>query len=171
MPKPIKIDLPYPSLTGITPDIKTASVLAPTYAGVHGELTATLQYIYHYFNFVKEFDEKTAETLMGIAIAEMEHIEILGNLLVKLGVDPVYTHFPPCRTEYYSTRAVSYSKTPVKMLLDDISSEMVAINEYNSVIDKIDNEKVIQIVSRIILDEQLHVTVLKDLAKQYLINC
>ncbi len=171
MPKPIKIDLPYPSLTGITQDLKTARIISPTYAGVHGELTATLQYIYHYFNFEKDYDSKTAEALMGIAIAEMEHIEILGNLLVKLGVDPIFTHFPPYKTDYYSARAVSYSKTPVKMLLDDISSEMVAISEYRKIIACIDNERVSEIISRIILDEELHVTVLKDLAKLYLINC
>ncbi len=171
MPKPIKIDLPYPSLCGITQDLKTARIISPAYAGTHSELTATLQYIYHYFNFVKEFDEKTAQTLMGIAVAEMEHIEILGNVLVKLGVDPIFTHFPPCKTDYYSTRAVSYSKTPVKMLLDDISGELVAISEYRKIIDCIDNERVSEIISRIILDEELHVTVLKDLAKQYLINC
>ncbi len=170
MPKPIKIDLPYPSLNGITTDLKTASMLSPVYAGGHGELTATLQYIYHYFNFIKEFDEKTAETLMGIAIAEMEHIEILGNLLVKLGVDPVFTHFPPYKTDFYCTRAVSYSKTPVKMLLDDISAEMVAISDYRKIIQCIDNERVSEVIARIILDEELHLTVLKDIAKQYLKN-
>ena len=170
MPKPIKIDLPYPSLAGVVCDLKTAGLVSPAYAGVHSELTATLQYVYHYLNFIKEFDEKTADTLMGIAIAEMEHLEILGKLLIKLGVDPVYTHFPPYKTEYYSTRAISYSKTPVKMLLDDISGEMVAISEYRKIIECSDNERVNEIIARIILDEELHLTVLKDLAKQYLKN-
>ncbi len=171
MPKPIKVELPYPSLNGITPDIKTASIISPAFAGVHSELTATLQYVYHYFNFTREFDVKTADTLMGIAITEMEHLEILGNLLIKLGVDPVFTHFPPARSEYYSTRAVAYSKTPVKMLLDDISGEMVAISEYRNMLSCLNNEKVGEVISRIILDEELHVNVLKELAKQYLINC
>ena len=170
MPKPIKIDLPYPSLAGIGEDLRTARLLSPAYAGIHSELTAILQYVYHYFNFIKEFDEKTADTLMGIAIAEMEHLEILGNLLVKLGVDPIYTHFPPYRTEYYSTRAVSYSKTPVKMLLDDISGEMLAISEYKNFIERSNNERVNEIIARILLDEELHLTMLKDLAKQYLKN-
>ncbi len=168
MPKPIKVDLPYPSLKGITQDLSTARIISPAYAGVHSELTATLQYVYHYFNFERELDEKTAQTLMGIAITEMEHLEILGSLLTKLGVDPVFTRFPPCKSDYFSTRAVSYSKTPVKMLLDDISGEMVAIADYRRMVEQIDNERVSEVISRIILDEELHVAVLKELAKEYL---
>ncbi len=168
MPKPIKVELPYPSLVGIREDCKSAQIISSAYAGVHSELTATLQYVYHFFNFEREFDKKTADTLMGIAITEMEHLEILGSMLVKLGVDPVFTHFPPFKTEYYSTRAVSYNKTPVKMLVDDISGEMVAISEYRNMLSRLDNERVGEVISRIILDEELHLEVLKDIAKQYL---
>ncbi len=170
MPKPIKVDLPYPSLAGIEQDCKTARVILPAYAGIHSEMTAILQYVYHFFNFQRVLDDKTAQTLMGIAITEMEHLEILGSMLIKLGVDPIYTHFPPCKTDYYSTRAVSYSKTPIKMLLDDISGEMVAISEYKRITENINNDKACEIISRIILDEELHLEVLKDLAKQYLKN-
>ncbi len=170
MPKPIRVELPYPSLDGITIDCKSASIISPAYAGGHSELTATLQYIYHYFNFDNGCDKSTADTLMGIAITEMEHLEILGSMLIKLGADPVFTHFPPYKTDFYTARAVSYSKTPVKMLLDDISGEMVAISEYRKMISLLENERVAEIISRIILDEELHLEVLKGLAKQYLIK-
>ena len=167
MPKPIKIDLPYPSLNQINKDYKTAYVLAPAFAGGHGELNAILQYIYHFFNFNGVNEKQIADTLIGIAITEMEHLKILGELLYKLGVDPVFTKIPPSKYDFYTTKTISYSKLPVKMLLDDLSGEMLAVKDYQHMVDNICNEQVSSVICRIILDEELHIKVLKDLLKRY----
>lgn len=168
MLKPVKIDLPYPSLNGIEPNYKIAKVIIPAFSGGHSELNAILQYIYHFFNFneLKNFD--LAETLMGIALCEMEHLQILGKLLIKLGVDPVFAKNPPYKTEFYSTKSLSYSRLPIKMLLDNISGEMLAINDYKQMSDQIQDEKVLAVISRLLLDETLHLTVLKDSLKDYM---
>ena len=90
MTKPISVALPYPSLDGIGEDKKSAALLGSAYAGRHGELKSILQYIYHYFFFKKLGDEKSAQTVLGIAVSEMRHLEILGELMLKLGADPVF---------------------------------------------------------------------------------
>lgn len=161
--KPLKVDLPYPSLDEITTDFAAARIIAPAYASVFiSESTASFQYIYHHFYFDKLKMDEYAYALESIAIAEMIHLEILGTTLLNLGVDPIYTGNPPQRN-YYNTSRVAYSRTPQKMLMDDIAGEMNAINDYQGMVRRLKNEKVSAVIQRIILDEMLHLEEFKRL--------
>lgn len=40
MPTEIRLSLPYPSIEGIGEDYRSAAIISPAYAGMHGELTA-----------------------------------------------------------------------------------------------------------------------------------
>lgn len=162
MVKPIALSLPYPSADNIEKNLKYASILSLLYAGKHGELNATLQYVYQYFYF-NEFKEKEiAENLMGIAVAEMHHIEILGKLILALGQNPVYAECLPYRCNFYSSSSVSYSTNAEKMLLDDITGEMLAVSEYDRAVNEILDQRVQAILVRIKLDEELHIKVLRE---------
>ncbi len=167
MTKPIKVDLPYPRVDRVCCDIHSATVISPAYCGSYGELSAILGYTYQKFNFESAFEEQTAELFQGIAIAEMHHFDILGNTLSALGVDPVFTVCPPYKSEFYSTSSLTYSRYPQKMLMDAITRELVAINEYKSIIKRLKNEQVVAVIKRIILDEELHVEVLKERFDSY----
>ena len=165
--KPIAVDLPYPKTENLCPDIRTAKILSRAYGGPHSELGAILQYLYHSYFFEKLCDKKTAEIMIGIALTEMEHLEILGKLILDLGADPVYAiNCMPFEYSFYSAKSVTYSKTPQKMLLDNISGEMLAISDYTKMINEICNEQVTAVLSRIKLDEELHVLVLKERLKE-----
>ncbi len=164
--KPLIVDLPYPSIENVQKNLRDARVIAPAYAGHHGEATAIFQYVYHHFYFEKYLQEDIAKTLMCISLAEMEHLEILGSLLLKLGADPVFTVRPPYRFNPYSTAFVKYGKEPQKMLLEDISSELTAIADYEKMLPNLIDENVSALISRIILDEQLHVQALKKALEQ-----
>ncbi len=162
MVKPIALSLPYPSVENIEKNLKTASRISILYAGKHGELNATLQYVYQYFYF-NEFKEKEiAQTLMGIAVSEMRHIEMLGELILALGQSPVYAECLPYRCNFYSSSSVSYSTNAEKMLMDDIAGEMLAVNDYDKAVNEILDQQVQAILLRIKLDEELHIKVLKD---------
>ena len=161
--KPLRVDIPYPSLKDICRDEKSAYIISPAYSGLHSELKAILQYTYHAQYFYEERFAQYQEVIKSIAVAEMEHLEILGELLIKLGADPIYTIRAFDKYNYFTTTCVAQSKSPEKMLLDDIAGELTAINEYNEVIDKLKNEKVSAIITRIRLDEELHVKALKEL--------
>ena len=160
MVKPLIVDLPYPEINAVTPSKKSAMIIAPAYSGLSGEITAILGYTYHSFYF-NEYCEEIALVLEGIAIAEMKHFDMLGRLMLKLGVSPIISQTPPYQYDFYNTSRVSYSKTPHKMLLDDITGEMKAIMEYKKMLEMLDDEYVSAIISRIILDEELHVKILK----------
>lgn len=163
--KPLIVDLPYPSAKYLIKDVRSGQIISFAYATLKGELTAILQYTYHrfYFNSVnKDF----ADTLSRIAAAEMNHLNILGESMLKLGVDPKFVQCPNSRT-YFNSSVVSQSKTPQKMLLDDIQGELEAIASYKKMLFVLENENVAAIIHRIILDEELHLETLKEMLKTY----
>lgn len=167
MDKPLTVNLPYPSISQITEDRRSAEIIAPAYAGRHGELNAILQYVYHHYFFADDGIDETADILIAISVAEMKHLEILGETLLKLGTDPVYTVRPPYKCDFYSGGFVSYSKTARKMLLDDISGEMLAVREYEAMLNVLTNEDVAAVIARIKLDEELHIKVLREQLERF----
>ena len=154
--KPVAVNLPYPSTDNLLPDPAAAKIIAPAYASAHSELATILQYTYHTFRFEDERQDKNKELLEGISVCEMRHLKILGNTLLKLGTDPKFVANPPAQTNFFNTSQISYSKTPIKMLLDDIAGEMGAIKGYESMLRQLKNEAVAAVIQRILLDEYLH---------------
>lgn len=163
--KPLICDLPYPSTDTLTTDVRSGQIISFAYATLCGELTATLQYVYHHFYF-GEIDPNDAEILMAIAKAEMMHLDILGTAMLKLGVAPRYVQIPNS-SNYYNTSTVSRATTPQKMIMDDIQGELNAIADYQKMLFILKNEQVEAIVQRIILDEQLHLEKLKEMLTKY----
>ena len=163
----LKVDLPYPNIDDLFPDRRTAYLLSPTYAGNNGELTAILQYAYHENYFEKYGTFEVATTIKEIAICEMFHLKLLAKALINLGAPPVYTTTAFNKYAFYTTATVSRTTKPKQMLLDEISGEMQAITAYEEVIQIIDNEPVKELIMRIKLDEELHLTTLKELLTRY----
>ena len=163
----LKVDLPYPCIDTLTPDRRTAYLISPLYAGNASELTAILQYAYHENYFEKENALAVAKVIEDISVCEMFHLKMLAKTLLKLGAPPVYTTTAFNKYAYYTTASVSRTTSPKQMLLDDISGEMQAINDYAETIDNIDNEVVKELLMRIKLDEELHLTTLKNLLTNY----
>ena len=166
MHQPVRVDLPYPKLDHLEPDLRAAEIIAASYASAGSELGAVLQYLYHHFQYGERGMQKYADTMENISIAEMTHFDLLGTALIRLGVDPVYTSRPPRRYDYFNTSRLAYSRYPLKMLLDDIQSEEAAIAQYEDMISCLRNEEIAALIQRIVMDERLHVMVLKALLEE-----
>lgn len=162
MDRAIRVELPYPTLKNCKKDKRLAAILSAAYAGGHGELKAILQYVYHYLNFKSMGDDVTAETVMGIFLCEMKHLQILGELILALGGDPVYATATPFGLNYFSTAKVWYGKTPEKMLIDDLTLEILSVSEYEKIMGETNDEEVLSIIERLIIDEKLHEKALKE---------
>ena len=167
MPKPLTLDLPFPSTDKITPDALTLRIISPEYASPSGELTAVLQYIYHSFFFKKEGYGEIAETLEAIAIAEMIHFKLLGETILALGAAPIYTQYPPNAFNFYSTKYVTYSRTLKDMIEDDIRAERHAIRSYENMLCRLKNQQVSAIIERILADERLHLQRFTDILTSF----
>ncbi len=158
MQKPFTVSAPYPTLKNVKEDYYSASIVAPLYAGLHGELVSALRFGYQsYF-----FSGKVLELIDGIVGAEIIHLDILGETLYKLGYDPVYAVKKGYSTEYFSTESVSYFKTPKKMLLDDVALKEITLLEYEKAQEKLKGKAVLDILKRISADEVLHLTALEN---------
>ncbi len=162
--KPLIVDLPYPSVEKCQ-DLHSATVLSFAYASQKGELTATLQYLFHHYYF-EQFDKEDAQTLQCISLAEMMHFQMLGKAILNLGGNPKYFDKLGGKN-WYNTSNVSVATTPQKMLMEDVMGEMDAITDYKKMIFVLKNEQVCALVERIILDEQLHLQRLKNLLEKY----
>lgn len=167
MPKPLIVNAPYPSVKDLTCDPVTARILTRAYATSCGELNVVLQYIYQSFVFNHADEEQTAELLKSIAIAEMIHVDLLGNALINLGAQPIFTFQPPVPFNFYSTKFVAYSNRFSAMLEDDIIAEKHAIADYRKMLTKLRNERVAQLITRIIEDEELHLAAFIEAHARY----
>ncbi|MCL2676237.1 MAG: hypothetical protein FWE84_06660 [Firmicutes bacterium] len=160
---PLIVDLPYPSTDELYEDRKSARLIAPAYAAARGEMTAILQYLFHHFNFEHGGMEAIAKTIEAIAISEMKHLDILGSALIRLGASPVFTACPPQMCNFFNACHVRYSTHPQKMLMDDIEAESGAIEDYENILARLENQQVAAIIQRILMDERLHLKVFIEL--------
>lgn len=76
--KPIMADLPYPTLQVSEKNRIYADLLSFDYCGPVSELSAITQYINHENRMSLELCS-IAKTILGIAMAEMIHLQKLGN--------------------------------------------------------------------------------------------
>lgn len=167
MPKGIAAALPYPSTDGLTTDLHSIRIIAPAYASTGAsEMNASLQYIYQHFIFKKLGMKEIADTVEDIAITEMRHIDLLGTMIAQMGADPVYTQNLMRRMNYYSTERINYATSPQRMIIADIADELAAIEQYKSMAARLKNEQVAAVISRIILDEKIHVEKLKEILRE-----
>ena len=82
--KPIMMDLPYPQLQVREKNRTYANLLSNDYAGAVSEMTAITQYISDESRLFCE-DCMLAKTILGIAMAEMIHLQKLGEMIFLLG--------------------------------------------------------------------------------------
>lgn len=167
MPEPIRVNEPYPTADNISPDAYSLRIISPAYATFDGELNAILQYVYHSFFFGKKGYGEIADVLKGMAIAEMCHLNLLGETILALGASPVYSQYPSNPFNFYSTKYVAYSRSLKNMLEDDILGERRAIAAYQKMLRSLKNEQVKAIISRILADEVLHLEKLQIILAEF----
>lgn len=74
--------IPYPELLDVVPNERFGRLVYEAYAGSESELTTILSYV---FQHLTNGDcEEVATLLKMIAVQEMKHLDLLGELLVKL---------------------------------------------------------------------------------------
>lgn len=152
---------PYPEITVLEPSRYYAHLLMEDYAGVDSEETAINQYIYHHFVIN---DTDVADMIKRIAITEMHHLEILADLILALGGNPV---MKGSGGRYWNASFVNYESDLCDRLRADLKSEYKAIQDYENHIRLIDDPHVKEILRRIVLDERLHAEFFRKALKKH----
>ena len=154
---------PYPKLEEIKQDYNFGRKLYDAYSGNYGELTSILQYTYE--GITNETEKEMKKILQRIAIDEMKHLKILGEILIELGFIPFYMG---SRNNKWCSDNVKYKfKTIYEMLEYNIESEKYAIKEYKKLIEITDCKCIKEVINRIIKDEENHIRILKAILYEY----
>ena len=150
-------NLPYPEIQ-VEPNVAESKLLMPVYSGSSGELTAVMTYCFQMYITPKYPDIQ--EALEGIAITEMRHHELLGKAIYQRGGYPIMG----ART-YWNGSFANYTLDPRKYLRENILAEQNAIMNYERTILNLSTDSVKMLLERIILDEEVHISVFKQLLK------
>lgn len=157
-----KVNKPYPKIQVEKENINYAKILLDAYAGSNSEDTAIHEYLYQ--SFLKE---DMASTLKEIAKVEMHHLNILGQLIVKLGYTPFFCTVKQNKVIPWSSNYLNYTLNLKRMLSLDIERERKTIQKYRLAINMINDKYIKEILERIIEDEEMHIKCLHELYKKY----
>jgi bacterioferritin len=155
------LDIPYPPIEIERRNTNYAQLLLHDYAGAQGELTALTQYFYQHL-LTKYRYKEFSSTMEYISIEEMRHMEMLGELIVLLGGNPLYRTIDQYNSTYWTSENVSPLQNIHKFLNANIKSENIAIDNYRLRITQIRDVKIQHVLERIILDEEHHIATFKE---------
>ncbi len=164
--KPAMLELPYPPIQVRCRNKSYAELLKVDYCGSVSELSAITQYIN---NENRMSCEKCsfARTIIGIAMAEMMHLQKLGELIYLLGgnVDYAVTR-PDGKQKLWTPACLTLSDNIREMLCAGIEAEKAAIAQYRKHIDMMGDDCVCAVLLRIIKDEEYHILLLQALLEK-----
>lgn len=163
---PIMAALPYPPIEAEERNPAYANLLSIDYCGAVSEMSAITQYINNE-NRLSCQKCSEARTLLGIAMAEMMHLQKLGELIVLLGGNIDFTaKYRNGARRMWTPEYLTLAENPVKMVISDIEAEKAAIAQYQAHIGMIRDKCVNAVLERIIEDEEYHILLLGMMRKK-----
>lgn len=133
------------------------------YAGIFGLYRRTYGGYDLHFSDVRNAEVSgNSRSTKGIAITEMLHHKLLGETIYKLGGYPVMG----ART-YWNGSFANYTLSPQKYLRENVLAEQNAIMNYERTILNLSSDSVKMLLERIILDEEVHIKIFKQLLKDH----
>lgn len=163
--RPIMRSAPYPPIQVYRENQEYAELLSHDYCGNVSELSAITQYINNENRLSCDHCD-AAKTLLGIAMAEMIHLQKLGQFIFLLGGAIDYCARKHGEEQLWSPDCLDLPRNRKNMILADIESEKNAIDQYCRHIRMIKDSNINAVLARIIKDEQYHIEVLQQLLQK-----
>lgn len=164
--KPIMMELSYPPIQVKEKNQAYANLLSIDYCGSVSEMSAITQYINNE-NRMSNERCPIAKTILGIAMAEMIHLQKLGELIFLLGGDVNFVaNYRNGEQRTWTPKYLTIPGNIRKMLSADIESEKAAINQYRMHMKMINDKYVNAVLARIIQDEEYHIMLLRALINE-----
>ena len=155
--------LPYPAIEVREKNQNYANILSIDYCGSVSELSAITQYI-NYENRLACDNCPVAQTILGIAMAEMIHLQKLGELISLLGGNIDFTaKYRDGRQAMWTPQYLKIKENSKEILETAIESEKAAINQYKMHMKMIKDNGIHAVLARIIKDEEYHIMILQSL--------
>lgn len=151
-------NIPFPTLTDITPSAKTVSLLKDANFSKHSENSALSTYMFQHWSLSGDY-ENLKKSLEEIAIVEMSHLDALSNAIVLFGGKP---NFSNSDGAYWSGNYVNQTTSPNEFLKQNIEAEKKAIRDYRNIQCQISNQSLISLIDKIIADELVHIQIFES---------
>ncbi len=163
-PQMPELPAPYPPPVASCPCCdSTACTLLGLYAGPCSELTGVLQYLYDAMVFQKECPEASA-IFDALALDEMKHLRLLGELLLSLGVCPRYTASPGWWNA--SPSVLSYETCLERAVCRAAEGETADAARYRRLAESLCDEGIAALFLRLAEDEEMHLEMLCGFARE-----
>ena len=160
---PIMVDLPYPEIQVQEKNPAYANLLSHDYAGAVSEMTAIAQYISSE-NRMSYEKCPMAKTILGIAMAEMIHLQKLGEIIYLLGGNVEFcVKQRNGSNRFWTAQYVNCPQSLREILRVNIEAEKEAIKQYRMHINAIKDRYVTAVLERIVQDEEYHIMILQML--------
>ena len=162
------VDLPYPKIRVERPNLDYAKLLSNIYAGEISEESSIHLYIYQHISLKNSYPEYS-EVLKRIAIVEMHHLDMLGELISLLGMKPIFMSFNDIKNTFipWNSSYINYYINIHEIIDEDIRVETNAIKCYKYLSTVIKDQYIRDLLERIILDEELHLKIFNEYKRKY----
>ncbi len=161
---------PYPPLKIERPNPCYASEMLSNIGSCNSEMSAISLYIYN-STVLTESNREFAQIFHKISAVEMHHLDIFSHLAHMLGADPRFWTYSGKRPCYWSPACNHYPRQLDSLLRNALTGEQDAILKYRRQADQICDCYVVDLLNRIILDEQLHVEIFREMIAEISQNC
>lgn len=158
--QPLNLPFPYPPVRVRGQNQFYANLLTLDYCGSVSELTAALQYI-HGESCLSCHQCTTAKTIIGMAVAEMMHLQKLGEMIILLGGSIDFSIKTRTGTQMWTPEYTSLAADESKIIAANLEAEKAAIEQYEQHISMIEDEYVNAMLMRIVQDEEYHMMLLR----------
>ncbi len=161
--KPAIMELPYPPIQVKSKNKNYAELLSIDYCGAVSELSTIAQYINNE-NRMSCANCPAAKIILSIAMAEMIHLQKLGELIFLLGGNVDYVaRYQNGQQKMWTPAYISIPENMKKMIWADIEGEKKAIQQYRMHIKMIQDNNIKEVLARIIKDEEYHIMLLRTM--------
>lgn len=161
-----KEKIEYPKIGYIEKNYRYANMLYDDLSGELGELSAVTQYVYEHMNI--NDNSNISRIMLLIAIEEMKHLNMIGELIKKLGKNP---YFISSNEKKWKSGNVNYNlENLYETMKYNISTEEAAIRGYRKAMINTRNMQIRRLLNRIILDEETHIKIFRKIMEDSIKN-
>ena len=159
---PLNLPLPYPTIRVREENQFYANLLTLDYCGSVSELTAALQYI-HGESCLCCHKCGMAKTITGMAVAEMIHLQMLGEMILLLGGAIDFSIKTRTGRQMWTPEYTNLANHEEQIIAANLEAEQAAIEQYRQHMSLIEDDYVNALLARIVQDEEYHIMLLQRL--------
>lgn len=160
-----KTEQPYPPVRAGGKNPLYAGAMLSNVGGGNSEMSAVGQYFYNSLAAGERYGQ-IAAAFHSVAVVEMHHLAIFGQLALQFGADPRLWERRGGRYFWWTPAYLNYPREIGAMLRGAVESEKAAVRKYTLQARNIRDENAVANLKRILQDEELHIRIFQNLLMQ-----